>query len=368
MKKLLFTLRLRRKLSATVFLIACTSVSALAQDGPTTGRVAQVNPAGKLKVRQRRGQDFAVATVGMIVRRGYRLNLDSSGQASVKCADGKIHQLNPGLQGCPCVTPVEGTIQDGSRIPSTRGPDTAGSLFPVIVSPRKTLLLTTRPVLRWSPVISSSPGAAVTYKVSIVSDAGTVWSRQVTSRTEMEYPTDEKALTRGEGYKLTVAAGRRTSEEESAADLGFSVSADEEAKKIADAEASIDALKLQTNEKKFFIADLYAAGGLSSEAIIKLEALKGELKELAVLRLLGDLYANAGLHREAATHYESALKLPQAVSDLEGQALTLTSLGRSYDMLKKSDQAQASFTKAVEIFGKLGEQVTVEKLSDPTKN
>ena len=367
MRKPLVAPAIKRRLFAAVLLVACVSVPAWAQEGPTTGRVAQVNPAGKLKVRQRKGQVFAEATVGMIVRRGYRLDLDSGGRASIKCADGKIHQLSPGPQGCPCVNPEEGAIQDGSRIPRTRGPDTAGSLFPVILSPRKTLLLTTRPVLRWSPV-ASSPAGAVTYKVSIVSFAGTIWSRQVTSRTEIEYPADERELTRGEEYKLVVTAGRKTSEDEGGADLGFIVMTDEEAKRIADAEASIRALNLRTSETQFFIADLYAARGLSSEAIIKLEALKGDLKELAVLRLLGDLHAHAGLHREAVTHYENALKLPQAVSDLEGQALTLTSLGRSYEMLKKADEAKASWTKAVEIFGKLGEQVTVEKLSDPTKN
>ena len=53
----------------------------------------------------------------------------------------------------------------GDRIPATRGQDTAGSLFPVIISPRKTQLLTTRPVLRWSAVASPTPGAAVTYRL-----------------------------------------------------------------------------------------------------------------------------------------------------------------------------------------------------------
>jgi hypothetical protein len=339
----------------------------MAQDGPTTGRVAQINPAGKLKVRQRKGQEFAEATIGMIVRRGYRLDLDSSGRASIKCADGEIHQLLPGPQGCPCVIPDEATIQDGTRIPRTRGQDTAGSPFPVIISPRKTQLLMTRPVLRWSAGASPTLSAAVTYKVSILSYVGIVWSRQVTSRTEMEYPADEKPLTRGEEYKLVITAGSRTSEEEGVPGLGFSVVTDEEAKKIAAAEASIRGLKLGPSETQFFIADLYAARGLSSEAIVRLDALKDDLKELALLRLLGDLYANAGLHREAAGQYETALKLPQAISDLEGQALTLTALGSSFEMLKRPNDAKASWTKAVEIFGKLGEQVTIEELSKPTR-
>jgi hypothetical protein len=228
-------------------------------------------------------------------------------------------------------------------------------------------LLTTRPTLRWSAVASQPLTAGVTYKVSILSDAGIVWSRQVTSLTEMQYPADEKPLTRGAEYKLVITAGNRTSEEEGVPGLGFSVITDEEAKKIATAEASVRGLGLGPSESQFFIADLYAARGLSAEARVKLDALKKDLKELAVLRLLGDLYANAGLHREAASQYEAALKLPQAITDLEGQALTLSALGGSLEMLKRPNDAKASWMKAVEIFAKLGEQVTIEELSKPTR-
>lgn len=357
----------RRGLAVAMLMVASFSGSALAQDGPTTGRIGPISPPGKLKVRQRKGEAFAEATFGMIVRRGYRLDLEAGARASVRCSDGKLYELIPGPQGCPCVTPEEGTIQDGSLIPATRGPDTDGSLFPVIISPRKTLLLTTRPELQWSPVASSKPHAAVTYTVSIENYGGTVWSRNVTSGTKMDYPKDEKALARREEYKLVVRTGNRTSEEEGAADLGFTVVTEEEAKKIADAEAGVRALNLRSSETQFFIADLYAARGLSSEAIARLNELRMDIRQLAILRLLGDLYAAAGLHRQAVAYYEGALKLSQAASDLEGQALTLTSLGRSYKMLNKPDEAQARWTKAIAVFGKLGETVTIKELAEPSR-
>lgn len=347
-------------------LAACGSASALAQDGPTTGRVAEVSPPGALKVRQRKGEAFADATTGMVVRRGYRLEL-VAGRASVRCADGKLHQLKPGPQGCPCVDPEKGMMHDGSNIPGTRGTDTAGSFFPVVLSPRGKLLLTTRPTLRWSPVAAPTPGAAVTYRVGIYNEAmELVWRRQVAARTELEYPADEKPLTRGEVYKVIAEAGRRTSEEERTADLNFTVVPDAEAKEIGDAEAAIRGLNLSPAATQFFIADLYAARDLASEAIEKLEALKGGLKELAVLRMLGDLYAGAGLHREAVTHYEGALALPQAAGDLEGQALTLVALGRSYAALQKPAEAGARFAKAVEAFARLNVTVTAEQLSKKT--
>lgn len=349
----------------TSLLIACAAVFACAQE-PTTGRVAQISQAGKLKVRQRRGDAFAEATVGMIVRRGYRLDLEAGARASVMCADGKVHHLIPGAQGCPCVAPDEGAVYDGSRIPRTRGPDTLARRFPVVISPRKTQLLTTRPMLSWTPVDPPKSGG-VTYTISLANYQGTIWSRKVISQTTLEYPADEKPLMRGEEYQFVVEAGNKTSESDDSAGLGFYVVTDEEAKKINDAETAIRALNLGQNEKQFFIADLYAARGFSSEAIIKLQSLKTILKELAVLRLLGDLYAAAGLHREAITNYESALTLPKAATDLEGQALTLTSLGHAYEMLNKPDQAKASWTKSVELLAKLGEKVTIEELAKPKK-
>ena len=356
------------RLCGTLLVTICIAVTVPAQEGPTTGRISTINPQGKLKVRQRKGEAFAEATFGMIVRRGYRLDLEPGARATVKCADGKLHELIPGPQGCPCVTPEEGTIQDGSQIPNTRGADTTESLFPVIISPRKTLLLTTRPTLRWSPVIQSKPGATVTYTVRIENYTGTLWSRKVNSQSELKYPADEKPLTKGEEYKLVVETQTRKSTEEGDATLGFTVLTEAEAKKIEEAEAAVRALKLHPTQTQFFIADLYAARGLLSEAILKLTSVKSTLRELAVLRLLGDLYAAIGLHREAIFNYESALKLSHAASDLEGQALTLTSLAHSYQMLNKPDKAKEYRMKAIALYRKLGENITIEQLATPKQN
>jgi hypothetical protein len=347
----------------------CASASVIAQEAdPTTGRVIYIdppNPPGKLKVKQKKSEQPADATVGMPVRRGYLLTLDATAKAAVRCADGTTHDLQPGPQGCPCIAAARGAIYDGSTIPPARGPDTARGAFPVLISPRKTLLLTTRPNIRWSPVAAPSKEKAVTYRVSMYTEAmDLIWRKDGIQKTEMPYPPDEQELARGEVYKVVVQAGKASSTQERTADLGFTVLTESDAKSIAEAEASVRRLNLPSDETRLMVADLYAARGLSSEAIEMLTILTNTLREPAVLRLLGDLYAASGLHREAVKEFEEALALPQIRSDIEGQALTLTALGRSHAALGNGERARASFASAVEAFRKLGDILTIEQLKD----
>lgn len=341
------------------------------QADPTVGRIISIEPAhppGKLRVRQGRGEQTADATVGMTVRRGHLLTLAADARAAVYCSDGKKYDLKPGqIQGCPCTAASRGLVYDGSSIPRTRGHDTARGDFPAVLSPRRGLLLTTRPTVRWSPVPPPKPGEAVTYRVIMRTDAGDqVWLKEGVTGTELAYPADAPELARGEVYKAIIQSGRKSSTQEKTADLGFTVLTETDAKAIREAEVDVRLLKLPEVQTRLLIADLYASQELFSEAVELLTELMKTLKEPAVLRLLGDIYATSGLHREAIRQYEEALA--QIGNDIEGQALTLAALGRSYAAIGDRDQANARFTRAVEAYQKLGEKVTVEQLRDGKPN
>jgi hypothetical protein len=358
-------------LSAVAVCGAATAVAR--QADPTAGRIVSIqpeNPPGKLKVKQGRNEQTADATVGMTVRRGHMLTLAADARATVFCADGKTYDLKPGeRQGCPCTAPSRGYVYDGSSIPRTRGHDTARGDFPTVLSPRKGFLLTTRPTVRWSPVPPPKPGEAVTYRVIMRTDAGEqVWSKEGVTATELAYPADAPELVRGEVYKAVVQSGGKSSTQEKTADLGVTVLTETDAKALREAEAAVRLLKVPDAQKRLLVADLYAARGLSSEAVEVLTELTKTLKEPSALRLLGDLYAASGLHREAVRQYEEALTLPRLAGDIEGQALTLAALGRSYAVLGDREQANARFTRAVEAYKKLGEKVTVEQLRDGKPN
>lgn len=346
---------------------ACASASVLAQGGPTTGSIVYVEPAGKLKVRQRNSKVLADATPGMLVRRSYLLYLDAGARAAVRCADGSLHQLRPDQQGCPCVASSAGETYNHYSSPRTSGVDTEASAFPVVISPRRTLLFTTRPTIRWSPVAASSQGLPVEYQVGIYgAEMRPVWEKTVSSLTEMEYPAGVESLTRGGVYKVIVKGAGRSSDDETTAWLGFAVMTDEQAKDLSDAEARIRSLNLPAAEAQLSISDLYAARGLSSEAIEKLNTLKGTLNQPWVLLMLGDLYAGEGLHREAIAQYNGTLALLQACNDPEARALALAGLVRSYLFMGKFKEADSVLPEAVNAYQALGVKVSREQLKKRT--
>jgi predicted negative regulator of RcsB-dependent stress response len=366
-----FSTRAARLVLCAAATAACASMSTLAQDGPMTGRIAYVEPAGKLKVQQRNSKVLADATPGMLVRRSYLLDLDPGARAAVRCADGNLHQVEPGRHGCPCVASAAGEIYKGLSSPRTGGADTQAGAFPVVISPRGTLrgmlLLTTRPTIRWSPVATPSQGPPVEYQVGIYGEGmKPVWEKKVSSVTEMEYPAGEKSLTRGKVYKVVVEGAGRSSQDEVTAWLGFTVMTDAQAKDVGDAETRIRGRNLPAVEAQLLIADLYAARGLSSEAIEKLDALKGALNQPWVLLMLGDLYAAEGLHREAIAQYDGALALLQTGKDPEAQALALAALGRSYLSMGRFTEANSIFPRAQNAYRGLGVNVSIEQLKKGT--
>ncbi|HKU75803.1 MAG TPA: tetratricopeptide repeat protein [Pyrinomonadaceae bacterium] len=342
------------------------STTAIAQEpDPTIGRVSYIelgSPPGKLKVKQKKGEQPADATVGMPVRRGYLLTLTPPAKAAVSCADGTKHDLRPGVQGCPCAVDAQGYIYNGSNIPRTRGYDSLRGDFPAIISPRKGFLLATRPIIRWTALKTNE---SATYEVSMYTELmDLVWRKKEITGTMLAYPAGEPALLHGEVYKVVVQSGRKSSNQEKTEDPFFTVLRKGDSNSIHAAEEKLRQQNLPEANTQFLIAELYAARGLYSEAIEILTATTMTIQAPSVLRLLGELYAILGLHREAVKQYEIAVNLPQIESDIEGQALTFSALGRSYTELGEHQQAAASFAHSVKAYQKLGDKVTVEQLRD----
>ena len=106
--------------------------------------------------------------------------------------------------------PEQPQRRGGSTIPP-RGDTNA--LIPYIISPRNTLVLTDKPVLRWN----ASPGAT-SYVVSIKTNKGDViWETQVET-TEVVYP-GQPPLKPGVNYVMTVIADNERSSEEEEEDI-----------------------------------------------------------------------------------------------------------------------------------------------------
>jgi hypothetical protein len=325
---------------------------------PTVGRIILINPQkprGKLRVEYGEGVGPVDATAGMLIRRGDLLTLAATARATIICGNGSKHDLIPGPQGCPCTTPctaeVCGIMYGQTTIRSTRGGETINSSFPVIISPRKTLLFNRRPTIRWAPAAGSNEG--ITYKVSLYGEnRKLIWSRETVSKLELVYPDEVPSLTPGQTYLVVVSTDDSSSEQENVPGIGFTMLEADKVLSINKAKARIQKLKLPEAQTQFLTANLYSSEELYAEAIDEIESVSKIMKEPAVIRMLGDLYLAVGLNREAEKRYLEALTL-QPKNDLKEQAITLMELAQAYENLGILDQAAIRLGEAIKIYERL---------------
>ena len=336
---------------------------------PTTGRIILIEPKepeGALKVQQAKRVDPVNGAEGMLIRRGYLLTLDPAAKATVICGDGKTRELAPGPHGCPCTKPctpeVCGINYDGSTIGSTRGPDTDAGLFPVVISPRRTMLRNLRPTIRWGPIAGAKDKTS--YSVTLYGDRmKVIWTRDVVSETKLSYPDEEPSLTPGQVYKFVVTSEGLSSEQDHSPGLGFTTLTTDQALALADEEIKIKLMRMPETQTRFLVSNLYAARELYSEAIEQLQDLYTTMKEPAVVRMLGDLYATIGLNREAEKKYLEAFSLTPA-SDLEGVGLIQQNLAQVYENLGIFDRAIARLGEAIRAYRRLRNTSRVKALSN----
>ncbi len=322
---------------------------------PAWGQIVLITPKGSLKVKQSARVAPLNATEGMLVHRGYLLILSPTARAVIICGDGRKREIRPGSHGCPCTKPctpeVCGIRYDGSTIGATRGPDTDTGAFPVVISPRKTMMRTLRPTIRWSPVVGAKE--TITYNVTLYADAmKVIWSRDVASETRLAYPDKEPSLRPGQTYKVVVRSEGSSSRQEHTPGLGFTTLTADQAQRLADEEARIKRLELPDAQTRFLIANLYAARELYSEAIEQMEDMFTAMKESVVVSALGDLYATIGLNREAERKYLTALSLISA-RDFDGQGLIERNLARVYENLGIIEQAVTRLREAIRTYRRL---------------
>jgi tetratricopeptide (TPR) repeat protein len=228
--------------------------------------------------------------------------------------------------------------------------------FPVIISPRKTKLIGTNPILRWTPVAGETE-----YRVKIIGD-DFEWGTTVKSKTELIYPTNAPALLPGKTYKLTVTMGAHSSDDEGQPDLGFTILNAEKTKEAREAEKKIGKLKLPETPTKFLIAQLYRDFGLNAEAIEVLKDLPNAANEVAPALELGELYIAIGLNRLAEESYLHALDLAEKADEIFGQSLAEYALGQIYEALGNKDEAIKRWQKAGELCQQLGDDEMVKKI------
>jgi hypothetical protein len=333
----------------------------LAETGNDSALHLAVFVQGRVSLKRPGWSGYAPVVFGTYLRLGDLLRLDESSHAKVVCSDLSLHDVPAGIVGVPCegARPVL-RRSDESLINPTRGWEGYGS-FPLVLSPRKTKLLSPHPVLRWTPVEGASG-----YLIAIRGPNG-VWTAEVGSATKFIYPETAPKLKAGVDYKLIVETDSESSASEPGFGLGFSMLGSEDSKAVEKEQRKIENLGLPAGPSQFLVAHFYATRGLNAEAIQRLEEVSGTFNTSAVARLLGDLYLTVGLTRQAEVDYLNSLNLSKNEEDTEGQMLAHTSLARIYEALGNVRLAIQHLDAALATAKKLGDKQRTEQMSNELK-
>ena len=310
---------------------------------------------GHAAVRRKNWTGFAPLTFGANLQTGDLLRLDESSVAKVVCSDLTLRDIGAGMVGTPC-TPSQEILRraDGSLLRPTRTGPSEGS-FPIVLSPRRTKLLSERPLFRWTEVKDAS-----TYHL-MVRGPELLWTETVYSKTELQYPDNAPKFEAGQSYKLIVAiSNEQNSGNEAANGLGFSVLSSRERKLVLEEQSQLERLGLDEGPTQYLIGHLYASHGLNAEAIQRLEAVSKKFMVPATERLLGELYLTVELPRQAEAHYLKSLELSQKEQDDEGQMQCRLALATIYSGVFGNNRAAGGqLEAAITIAGKVGDDVTI---------
>ena len=311
---------------------------------------------GPVKFKRPGWTGYTPVVFGTRLRTGDLLSLGESSRAKVVCSDLTLHDVPTGIGGVPCSSShaVLHTAK-GSLIHPTRGRSNDDS-YPTVLMPRRTKLLSAHPTLRWTPV-----KGATSYSVVIRGDQF-FWSTVVNSGTEVVYPEKASPLKPDVDYKLIVVASNGETSDEPGLGLGFSLLNSEETKVVRQGQKQIENLGLLQGPTDFLIAHLYAEHHLYAEAIERLEGVSEKFKVSAVQRLMGDLFMDIGLVRQAESHYLNSLDLSTTENDEEGQMIVHKTLAYIYQqILGNKETAAQQLSATLELAKKLGDDLTVSQ-------
>lgn len=323
------------------------------------GRIVEVRGAVQLKRRSWSG--YRPTTVGTLLYSGDLLQPSAEAVVRVRCtADNQLRSVSAG---------VPSSINNYCSLPRPLRPQCPGydcprgntaSLnqnIPYILSPRRTLILTDKPLFRWNGVTG-----ATLYTVRL-KGAGWEWLTTVNG-TEAAY-TGDQPLQLGVYYSLVIETDAgRSSLEEDVPGLGFKLLDNPERRQVQSAVSQVETAELNEEAKALSLTDLYLKYGLKADAIDTLETLvQKNSKTPAVYQTLGELYWQLALLSEAEANYLKALELIPA-EDIDGQASTAEGLGDVYTATGETDKAKKYLQLALTQYKILGDLQRVQQLEN----
>lgn len=336
--------RLQVALLTVALLWGC---SAMADERPTNVVVAI---QGKVLLQRDGWTGRSPLGFGTVVRLGDLLEPQGDGKATILCANLTLVSSVRVIGGVPCDVDEAVIRWNGARLAPARS---ARTDFPVLLSPRATDIVESRPWIRWLQAENVSE-----YRVTI-EGANVKWTSPVVTGGELAYPNNAPVLEPEMDYQVSIVGGGRSSREEGLPGSGFRIAG---AKRLADLkvlEQRVRALELSDNARRLAVSHLYAAQRLLSEAVEAM-TVPGVDSGVAELNFLGELYVRLQRLDLAEAAFKKALDLSQP-EDIEGGAFARKMLGRLI-IVRDQNQARTLLDEALRSYSQLGDRAAVAEV------
>ena len=323
-----------------------------------------IHSSGEVAIERQNGR-IVRPTGGTPIYPGDKLRTSQNAQLTIQCADLGIKSIAPGEnQLNSCLLAKEESKSDCSadlvKCPD-RGDDNSWNSPPIpyIISPRRTKLLDSKPILRWNPV-----AGATSYKLSLRENGAKLNWEMTVSGTEAVYP-GEPPLKPGVRYRLIVEANTGASSETPVVegDTAFRLLEPKQVQGVKDAVGAIGKQVPNENAKKLAIANLYLNTNLIAEAIEILENLqKAGVETPPINRALGDMYLEKlQLVPQAEVYYSKAINTAKP-DDIEELTAARYGLGQVHSAMRNNLEAMKYLRMAKDGYTTLGDLPMVEKV------
>ncbi|MEM1240721.1 MAG: hypothetical protein AAGI45_12845 [Cyanobacteria bacterium P01_H01_bin.26] len=233
--------------------------------------------------------------------------------------------------------------------------------IPYIIAPRKTAILTPVPEFQWHAV-----PRALAYTVTLRGPEGIVWTTTV-SEPRVTYGGDP-ALEPGVSYSWIVKAeaiaanSTLTSTEEGLPGLSFYLLPNEQRTQLMEAVGSLQ--PPDTLAESLALARIYRDYNLMGEAIALLERYRSTgATSIELNRLLGELYLQVRLNRDARHVFERARALAESAGDLGQQADSNAFLAHIALGMRQPDKARQYLAEAEALYVNLGDGAKADSVN-----
>ncbi|MEQ8996113.1 MAG: tetratricopeptide repeat protein [Coleofasciculus sp. B1-GNL1-01] len=322
----------------------------------TNGQILQIT--GDVQI-QRSGRRIE-PQIGTDIYPEDQLSIANASEVILQCADLSSQTLSSGNNRLnPCPTATEQTeCTPGTYNCPHRGDIAWNNRIPYIITPRRTAILTDKPLLHWNGLPDAN-----SYTVTLEGD-GIEWTTQV-SDTQITYP-GEPPLQPGGDYLLIIEADTGESsldESPLPGGLNFSRLDEQQAQQIRTQATQITQQPWNQTAKALALATLYSKHQLHTQAIASLESLIADgVESAAIYRKIGDRYFyHLALPPQAKPYYKKAIELSHT-TDIEEKTHAQYHLGRIETALGNHDEAMHWFTLALQGYQTLGYSEQIQNL------